>query len=172
MKTQLTAIIVFLFTFSVNVRAQFFQQGSKLVNSALAVDGRQGTSVDISADGNTAIVGVPYDGVTGGALIYVRNNGSWTQQGTKLSGSDYKLGQFIGLSQGISVAISGDGNTVAIGDPNDNDFLGAVYIFTRSNGTWTQQGNKLSASGLTGVSGQGNSVDLSQDATPWFLELH
>ena len=59
---------------------QYVQQGSKLVVAGAAA---QGISVALSFDGNTAIVGEngPIGGA-GGALVYVRSAGSWTQQGS------------------------------------------------------------------------------------------
>jgi len=139
------------------------QQGGKLVgtgaiSSTHEVD--QGWSVSISADGNTAIVGGPYDNNKVGAVwIYTRNNGTWTQQGAKLVGSGY-----IGASfQGNSVSISADGNTAIVGGLGDNNNEGAVWVFIRSNGIWTQQGNKLVGSGAIGSSAQGRSVSLSAD---------
>jgi hypothetical protein len=54
------------------------QQGSKLVGTG---GGGQGSSVSLSADGDTAIVG----GV--GAWVYTRSGDVWTQQGSKLVGT-------------------------------------------------------------------------------------
>jgi hypothetical protein len=56
--------------------------------------------------------------------------------------------------QGRSVALSGDGNTAVVGGPGDNP-NGAAWVFTRSGGIWTQQGNKLVGTGATGNAGQG-----------------
>jgi hypothetical protein len=48
----------------------------------------QGTSVALSGDGNTAIVGLPGDNnQTGAAWVYTRSNGVWGQQGSKLVGT-------------------------------------------------------------------------------------
>ena len=46
-------------------------------------------------------------------------------------------------SQGYSVALSRDGNTVMVGGPQDDGGNGAAWVFTRSDTTWTQQGPKL-----------------------------
>ena len=46
-------------------------------------------------------------------------------------------------SQGRSVSISSDGNTIVIGDMFDNSGKGAALIFTRTNGSWSHQGSKL-----------------------------
>ena len=45
----------------------------------------------------------------------------------------------------------------------DNSGAGAAWVFTRSGGTWTQQGLKLVGSGAVGAAEQGFSVALSGD---------
>jgi hypothetical protein len=59
--------------------------------------------------------------------------------------------------------VSGDGNTALIGGPSDNCCEGAAWVFTRSGGAWTQQGNKLVGAGAIGGAEQGFSVSLSGD---------
>jgi hypothetical protein len=136
------------------------QQGAKLVGSGAVGRAAQGASVSISADGNTAIVGGPGDNNnTGAAWIWIRAGGVWTQQGTKLVGSDA-----VGIgTQGSSVALSADGNTAIVGGPVDNNYPGAVWVWTRSVGVWTQQGPKLVGSGAVGLASQGGAVALSAD---------
>jgi hypothetical protein len=90
------------------------QQGSKLVGTgAVGLGGAgQGASVALSADGNTAIVGGPGDGNNfGAAWVFTRVNDAWTQQGIKLFGND-AAGN---ADQGVSVALSADGNTAIVG---------------------------------------------------------
>jgi hypothetical protein len=141
------------------------QQGSKLVGTG-AVEGNnylfvyQGASVALSSDGNTAIVGGYLDNSRiGAAWVFTRSNGAWTQQGSKLVG----IGAVGSPEQGISVSLSSDGNTAIVGGLADNSFVGAAWVYTRSNGVWTQQGNKLVGSGAVGSSEQGISVSLSSD---------
>jgi hypothetical protein len=75
----------------------------------------------------------------------------FTQQGPKLVGTGA-----VALScQGSSVALSADGSTAIVGGFGDNSngcCIGAAWVFTRSGGVWTQQGNKL-----VGTGGVGNS---------------
>ncbi len=52
--------------------------------------------------------------------------------------------------QGHSVALSADGNTAIVGGPDDNSDAGAAWVFTRSDGVWTQQGSKLVGTGAVG----------------------
>ena len=70
------------------------QQGRKLVGSGAVGGAHQGTSVALSADGNTALIGGPNDnpwdrsvpfglGPAGAAWVFTRNGGVWTQDGEK-----------------------------------------------------------------------------------------
>jgi len=136
------------------------QRGGKLVGTGSTGPDRQGYSVCVSADGNTAIVGGYQDNSNqGAAWIYTRNGGVWSQQGSKLVGT----GNVGAAEQGKSVSISADGNTAIVGGYQDNNNLGAAWVFTRSGGVWSQQGGKLVGTGNTGISDQGWSVALSAD---------
>jgi hypothetical protein len=138
----------------------WLQQGNKLTASGTAGRVFQGWSVSLSADGNTAIMGGPsYSSGAGAAWVWIRNGEAWMQQGGKLQGS----GAIGNANQGNSVSLSADGNTAIVGGPNDNGQAGAAWIWTRSGGVWTQQGNKLVASGATGNAFQGVAVSLSAD---------
>jgi hypothetical protein len=118
----------------------FLQQGPKLTGSEEVGRGRLGGSVALSADGNTALVGGSEDNEGVGAVwVFTRSGTTWTQQGTKLTG-----GEEMGKAHfGFSVALSADGNTALIGGGGDNVEKGAVWAFTRTEATWTQQGPKL-----------------------------
>src|SRR5450756_1174256 len=70
----------------------------------------------------------------------------FSQQGPKLVGTG-AVGNAI---QGYSVSLSADGNTAVVGALGDNFGAGAVWVWTRSAGVWTQQGNKLVGSGAVG----------------------
>lgn len=135
-------------------------QGSKLVGLSAVGNAAQGTSVALSADGNTALVGGPGDdGGAGAVWVWTRSGAVWTQ-GSKLVGS----GAVGNASQGSSVALSSDGNTAAIGGPQDGGGAGAVWVWTRSNGIWTE-GPKLAGAGAVGLAKQGSSVSLSGDGS-------
>ena len=140
------------------------QQGSKLVGTGATGAAQQGSSVGLSADGNTAVVGGARDnGDVGAMWIFVRDGtGVWSQQGPKLVGTGATGGSFMG----ISVAISADGDTVLVGGtgffPDTSE--GAAWVFTRDDaGTWSQQGSKLTASGAIGSPRFGFRVALSAD---------
>ncbi|MDN5004867.1 WD40 repeat domain-containing protein [Bradyrhizobium sp. GCM10027634] len=135
------------------------QQGSKLVGSNVVGQAGQGISVALSADGNTAMVGGPYDNLhAGAAWAFTRSGDVWIQQGSKMVGT----GAVGNAAQGSSVALSADGNTALIGGSYDNLKAGAAWVFTRSNGVWTQQG-KMVGTGAVGNAAQGSSVALSAD---------
>src|ERR1022692_1821924 len=141
-------------------RAQFVQQGSKLVGTGAAGTPWQGQSVALSGDGNTATVGGPFDNNGVGAMwVYTRSGGVWYQQGGKLVGT----GAVGRAYQGTSVALSSDGNTALVGGPNDYNNVGAAWVYTRSGGVWYQQGGKLVGTGAVGSAYQGTSVALSAD---------
>ena len=136
------------------------QQGSKLTGTGEVGEGRFGYSVALSADGNTALIGARFDDSgKGAAWVFTRSGSTWTQQGEKLTGAGgTEEGEF-----GYSVALSADGNTALIGEPEDNNRTGAAWAFTRSGSTWTQQGEKLTGTGKIGAGEFGGSVALSAD---------
>ncbi len=80
------------------------------------------------------------------------------QQGTKLTGGEESgEGRF-----GRSVAVSADGDTALVGGPRDSSEAGAVWVFTRSGSTWTQQA-KLTGGEESGAGHFGRGVALSAD---------
>lgn len=129
-----------------------------------------GWAIALSADGNTLAVGAPNEDSKGTAIeppaasnqsdnsivdsgaVYVfsrdTTSGVWSQQ-AYIKASNASAGDLFG----ISVALSADGNTLAVGAINEdgnaastnlvpNDAAvnaGAAYVFTRSGTTWTQQ---------------------------------
>jgi hypothetical protein len=139
-------------------QAQFTQQGPKLVGTGALGIAVQGWSVSLSGDGSTAIVGGYSDNFEAGAAwVYTRSGGVWNQQ-AKLVGT----GAIGAALQGISVSLSGDGNTAIVGGYNDNGEAGAAWVFTRSSRVWSQQA-KLVGTGAIGTAFQGFSVSLSGD---------
>lgn len=150
------------------------QQGNKLVgtggNRSFLGGIQQGTSVAASADGNTLIVGAPFDldstttnntdnYYNGAAWIFKRNGSTWSQQGNKIFATDASLS----AEQGWSVSISADGNTAIVGAPGDSTYVGGSWLYTRSNNVWAQSSNKLLGTGYFGGPKQGFSVNISAD---------
>ncbi len=119
-----------------------------------------GFSVIFSNDGTTLAIGGPIDSTNFGAVwIYTLIANVWTAQ-TKINNVSSPIGVTIRLRP---IGLSADGNTLAIGGPNDNTNRGAVWIYTRSAGVWTQQDIKLVPAGLAGPTSFGRSGALSAD---------
>ncbi len=135
------------------------QLGPKLTGSEESGEGYFGRDVVLSADGETALVGAPHEGGEAGAVwVFTRSGSTWTQQ-AKLTGGEEAVGEG---HFGHSVALSADGDTAVIGAPNDDDSLGAVWVFTRSGSTWTQQA-KLTGVGESDGGQFGAGVALSSE---------
>lgn len=129
-------------------------------------------SISISDDGATLAVG----GYRGKAYIYVRNNNTWEQQAI-LQASNISTIDDLASFQGNPVSLSDDGNTLAIGIPYENSSAtgiggnetdlsltdaGAVYIFSRTGSSWTQQAY-LKASNTGQEDRFGYAVSLTED---------
>ena len=139
-----------------------WSQQAKLVGTGAVGAAKQGTGVAISANGNTAVVGGPADNSSAGAAwVFTRNGTTWTQQGSKLVGS----GAAGAAQQGINVAISGDGNTIASGGFADDGYKGAAWAFARYGNSWAQVGEKITGNDYTGAARQGSSLSLSGDGS-------
>ncbi len=102
-------------------------------------EGHFGRGVALSGDGNTALAGAPREnGGTGAVWVFTRSGSTWTRQQQLTGGDESGAGWF-----GRSVAISADGDTALVGGLVDHGDTGAVWVFTRSGSTWSQQGAKL-----------------------------
>ncbi len=133
------------------------QQGPKMTGVGGTGNSAFGSSVALSADGNTLAVGGTQDnGGVGAVWIFTRSNSTWSQPIMKTGTGNSGNPNF-----GI-VALSADGNTLAVGGASDNGNSGALWFFTRTNGTWTQQNNKVTGTGQMGqtitISADGNTV--------------
>ena len=118
-----------------------------------------GSTLAVSADGSTALIGGPQDNSgTGAAYVFTRSGSSWTQQQklTAASGTEGTDGLF-----GYRVALSADGSTALIGG---NSSSSAVWIFARSGSTFTQQ-QTISAPAGAGASFGNTGVALSSDGS-------
>ncbi len=122
-----------------------------------------GTSVALSGDGNTLAVGAIYedssgtrvnpassnsDPSAGAVYVYARSGATWVFQAFIKSSNTSPFDEF-----GRSVSLSADGNTLAVGAPQEDGSgvlvdpagdeaasnSGAVYLYTRSGATWTYE---------------------------------
>jgi hypothetical protein len=128
------------FSAAATVPAVWTQQGTFSASDP-ALNDHFGT-VDLSGDGNTAIVGAPNKALNansqvGAAYIFVRSGSSWVQQ-AQLRASDAAAGDAFGAT----LAISTDGSTAVIGAPfktlSGMTKSGAAYVFVRAGTVWTQ----------------------------------
>ena len=147
-----------------------------------------GFAVALSADGDTLAVGAPYEdggvpgidgdpfdegaNLSGAAYVFTRAGATWSQQAYVKSAAPEPPDMF-----GASVALSGDGNTLAVaawnessaavgidGDPTDNsaEDAGAVFVYARAGETWSQHAY-IKASNTGGLDMFGTSVALAFD---------
>lgn len=118
-------------------------------------------SVGMSADGNTVILGAPYDSYPrGAAWIFSRKGNVWTQEGEKLYDENSPSG-----GQGLSVGLSADGNTAIVGAPLDNNQQGAAFLYFRNGTVWDRQARKLDVSSYRGTKWQGIAVALNANGS-------
>src|SRR5262249_51758825 len=123
-----------------------------------------GESMALSGDGLTLAVGAPFEAssasgingnqadntanAAGAVYVYANTGGTWAQQAYVKASTTRVFEHF-----GLAVALSGDGNTLAVGAPFESSCgrgidatgaasgcgdSGAVYIFERAGTTWTQ----------------------------------
>ena len=161
--TKLLSCTALVISFSLltapNAESQLLQQGAKLVGTGAAGGAGQDRSIAVSADGNTAVAGGPQDnGGQGAAWVFVRSAGVWSEQ-TKLIGG----GAVGAADQGTSVSLSADGNTALVGGYFDDLGVGAVWVFARSAGAWSQRGDEMLGSDATGADYQSGSVSMAGD---------
>jgi FG-GAP repeat protein len=129
------------------------------------LDDNFGWTLALAADGNTLAVGAWHEdsaatGIdgdqadnlateSGAVYVFTRNSTTWAQQAYLKSNNTLASQAF-----GYSVALSGDGNRLAVGAMGDGStaiglngdytvgpggHYGAAYVFERSAGVWTQQ---------------------------------
>jgi cysteine-rich repeat protein len=149
-----------------------------------------GSSAALSGDGSTMVVGATREAsaargiggdqsdmsapAAGAAYVFTRSGTTWSQQAYVKASNTGANDQF-----GWSVALAADGSTLAVGAPGeasvatgvggnqfDNSvfFAGAVYVFTRSGATWSQQAY-AKASNTGAGDGFGSSVTLSPNGS-------
>jgi hypothetical protein len=154
----------------------FLQQGNTIKASGEVGAGRFGSSVAVSADGNTAVVGAPDDDSAKGAVWVLRRSEQtgWTQE-LELTGApkagllDTGTGEVGAGRFGESVALSADGQTAIVGAPRDDGGKGAAWVFRRAAPnapvSWVQDGTKVVGTSQVGNAEFGTSMALSRDAT-------
>lgn len=123
------------------------QQGPRINPSGEIGEGNFGTSVALSFNGSTALIGAPRDDANAGAAwVYTRSGEDWAQQGGKLTGAEEAV------AFASNVALSGEGSTALISESQ------GARVFVLSGSTWTQQGSKLGDGGSVALSGSGDTA--------------
>jgi hypothetical protein len=152
---------VFVFT---HAGATWSQQAYVKASNADAFDSF-GVAVSLSGDGNLLVVGAPHESslatgvnanktdnnASGAGAVYVfsRTGTTWTEQAYLKASNTAAEARF-----GMTVALSTDGNTLAVGalgeassavgingnqSPGGFGIAGAAYVFKRTGSAWTQQ---------------------------------
>jgi hypothetical protein len=119
-------------------------------------------ALSVALKGSTILVGSPRAAIGGNAgqgaiYVFTESNGTWSQT-QKLTASDGATNDSFGESLAL------EGSTALIGaynaTINGHTWQGAAYIFTESNGNWSE-GQKLTASDGTAGANFGNAVALN-----------
>lgn len=132
--------------------------GASNPNNSVDPRSLRSTNETVELMGDVLVTGGPGDNSgIGAAWIFTRisSESKWTQK-AKLVAND-SVGQ---AAQGTSVSISSDGNIVAVGGPNDNNQLGAVWLYTNTSTGYKQIGYKLRGNGYSAITRQGSSVSI------------
>jgi len=138
-----------------------WSESQKLVASDGALFDDFGAAVALSGNllvvtANGATVGE--NPAQGAAYVYTKTNGAWTEV-QKLTADDGAAYDNFGLSVALQ------GSTILVGSPRaavgSNAAQGAVYVYTLSNGAWTQS-QKLVASDGTANDSFGESVAIDR----------
>jgi len=168
------AVYIFTRTGDTWIQEELLKASNAGASTSIFSTGDQfGHSVSLSGDGNTlavgaiaeesTIVGDPTDNSSSGvgaAYIFTRTGATWTEEAYIKASNAGSSDDF-----GTSIALSDDGDTLAVGAPDEDTSgsnSGAVYIFTRTNTIWTEQ-QLIKASNSGSNDSFGDSVTLSDD---------
>ena len=139
---------VYVFT----LRGGTWSQTGELTASDVAAHDQFGSSVALSAGGNTALVGAPgRNSMAGAGYVFTLRGGTWSQTSELTASHAAAYDQF-----GNSVALSAAGSTALLGADRHN----SAYVFTLRDGIWSRTG-ELTASGTAAGDDFGWSVALS-----------
>ncbi len=124
-----------------------------------------GSSVAISADGTTVVVGARSVNSGAGAayVFHVSGQASWSSTSTPAATlTNGATGGFFGWS----VSISADGTTAVVGARGVDESTGAAYVFhVAGAGSWSNSSTPAATLGSCGGAEAGNSVAISADGT-------
>jgi len=128
------------------VNASDWQQIQKIVALDSTSNSIFGTSVDISGDSKTLVVGAPRSDTSPGATyVFTESSGTWTQEQKliqSLSASDDRMG--------IGVSIDDDGDTIIVGAESLGTGVGSVTIWKKINSIWIEHDRILPSDSASG----------------------
>jgi hypothetical protein len=143
-----------------NIGNVWTEKGNEI--NAEAFGDYSGWSVSLSSDGNTVAIGAYGNDSNGGNSGHVRvynfDGTDWIQLGDDIDG------ETAGDRSGLSVSLSSDGNTVAIGadfNAGNGNFSGHVRVYNYNSTDWIQKGSDID--GEFSFDQSGYSVSLSAD---------
>lgn len=131
------------------------------------LSGSFGYDVDLSADGNTLVVGIPgYSSSAGRAAAYYRTNGEWSDPYVVKRSQAPAAGDRFGFS----LAVSADGSRLVVGSPRADDSgrvdIGKVSFFEFNVDTWVERYTTLNQSpGREAGEKFGTAVDMNDAGT-------
>lgn len=150
--------------------AQGWTEQAQLTPVPSAPGSSFGFSLSLSSDGNTLAVGAPFEAVAtetgeqGAVYVFDREAGRWS--------TPVRLAAAPGADGfGVSVALSGRGDVLAVGTPGQDGEgkpgevvhdRGSVHVFGRDGGAWTERAD-LRATDPQAGGGLGASLALSID---------
>ena len=166
-----TSNVVRLLFFLLWIGGDLFSQDWMQIGNDIdgrATNDRSGQAIALSSDGNILAIGAPQHDLTRNGTVRARNagqvrvfqnvDGNWTQIGRDIFGAatDDILG--------VAVALSSDGNILAIGATGHDGAIGSnvghVRIFQNISGNWSPMG-EIEGEAAGDRSGEG--VALSSD---------
>lgn len=119
---------------------------TKIIASDYSNDAMMGMNLtSLDAEDNIIVAGAPGENVwTGSVYVFEKTDDVWSEVQKIVSPSPEEISSF-----GIGVAISG--NTLVIGANEVNNFIGAVYIYTKNaNGQWIFSQEITATDGISG----------------------
>ena len=132
-------------------------KGSPLTGAA--ANDRFGNGLALSADGLTVAIGAPVNGSSRGQVtVFSWNGSSWVAKGSALIGSATNT-QF-----GYAVSLSADGDTLAVGAPNETSSTGKVYVYEWDAST-TAWSTPVTIAGAEVAETFGRALDLNSDGS-------
>ena len=138
------------------------QRGSDI--DGIVMNERSGYGIALSSSGGTVVIGAPMNGEAGTNAGQVRiydwsaGSNGWVKRGMSING------EAANDNSGKTVAVSDDGNVLAISGTQNDDAAtnaGHVRIFHWDGGAWMQRGADIDGEAVGDSSGAGLSMDSS-----------